>query len=159
MLFKPSPKLSHSGDLAPGKQHFENIAFPFYVWLDRNVGQPNLDIPSMFIYLFSLGSAMPPSNYRCVTWYLIRSIDTSKYSKSFDVSQYSKSFDPSQATPGRTPSVTLVIAGASSSCYSRNVASRPYRTPRNIPTRRKKNAQNMPVDVPVISANQRIETV
>ena len=40
MLFKPSPKLSHSGDLAPGKQHFENIAFPFYVWLPDAMEAP-----------------------------------------------------------------------------------------------------------------------
>ena len=44
----------HSGDLVlgsvtPGKQRWENIAFPFYIWLDREVGQPNLDIPSMFL--------------------------------------------------------------------------------------------------------------
>ena len=49
-----SPSPYHSGDLGlgppiPGNQHRENIAFPFYIWLDQKVRQPNLDIPSMFL--------------------------------------------------------------------------------------------------------------
>ena len=44
----------HSRDLVlgspiPGKQHRESITFPFYIWLDRQVGQPNLELPSMFL--------------------------------------------------------------------------------------------------------------
>ena len=53
-----------------GKQHCENIAFPLCAWVDRKVGQPNLDIPSMFLQCCLPG--IPSSNPRCVReemWY------------------------------------------------------------------------------------------
>ena len=69
---------SHSGHLVlwspiPGKQHRENIAFPFCIWLDRKVGQPNVHISSMFLQC-SLPAICDPSkkSLLCQAFSLLR---------------------------------------------------------------------------------------